>query len=156
VPEISLIFEKPTAKKPNERNVDSSPARQISDITMEVIDSTSSISPKANSYAAWKEQNCFREINSTSTSTHVSPLCKNVYSYHYAMSSDLQDASVQKQQVRTKINDMQERLQNANKNDRIYEKNVKFKCNTEDSQDLNNQTDLSSSDKRPSSSDSLQ
>jgi len=159
VPEISLIFEKSTVKNPNEENVDSSPAksaRQISDATMEV-NSTSPISLKANSYAAWKEQNRFKKINSTNISTHVSPLCKNVYSYHYAMPSDLQDTSVQKQQERTKINDMQERLQNANKNDKIYEKSVKFICcNTGDFQDLKNQTDLSSSDKRPLSSDSLQ
>lgn len=154
VPEISLIFEKPTVRNPNYGSADSSPARstrlvQISDNTMEI---TNPISCKPNSYAAWKEQNS-REISST---MRVSPLCNNIY--NHALPSNLQNASVQKRQANS--NDKQE-IQNVNKNDRMYEKSVKFKCsNTEDSYAHENQASLSekehsSSEKRHSSSNSL-
>ncbi|XP_011067152.1 PREDICTED: uncharacterized protein LOC105153790 [Acromyrmex echinatior] len=166
VPEISLIFEKPTARDPKNRSIDTTdslPATvsvkpiRISDNTVKVSNPTSPISHNSDSYATWKEQNYSRETNSTST-THISPLYKNTCSYDYAVpGTSLQNASIQKLQEQTKINDKQETLQNASKNERMYEKSVKFTCSdTGDSYHLKSQTDLLSSDKRTSSSDSLQ
>ncbi|KAG5320875.1 STIL protein, partial [Acromyrmex heyeri] len=163
VPEISLIFEKPTARDPKNRSIDSFPATvsvrpiRISDNTVKVSNPTSPISHNSDSYATWKEQNYSRETNSTST-THISPLYKNTCSYDYAVpGTGLQNISIQKLQEQTKINDKQEILQNASKNERMYEKSVKFTCSdTGDSYHLKSQTDLLSSDKRISSSDSLQ
>ncbi|KYQ58830.1 Fibroblast growth factor receptor 3 [Trachymyrmex zeteki] len=165
VPEISLIFEKPTARNPKDRNTDTTnslPAIsvkpiQISDNTVKVSNPTSPISHSSDSYATWKEQNYSRETNSTST-IHISPLYKNTYSYDYAVPSGLQNASIQKKlQEQTKINDKQEMLQNVNKDERIYEKSVKFICSDiGDSYHLKSQNDLLSSDKKASSSDSLQ
>ncbi|KAG5306818.1 STIL protein, partial [Acromyrmex insinuator] len=166
VPEISLIFEKPTARDPKNRSIDTTdslPATvsvkpiRISDNTVKVSNPTSPISHNSDSYATWKEQNYSRETNSTST-MHISPLYKNTCSYDYAVpGTGLQNASIQKLQEQTKINDKQETLQNASKNERMYEKSVKFTCSdTGDSYHLKSQTDLLSSDKRTSSSDSLQ
>ncbi|KYM80805.1 Fibroblast growth factor receptor 3 [Atta colombica] len=164
VPEISLIFEKPTARDPRNRSIDTTDSLpaisvrpiRISDNTVKVSP-TSLISHNSDSYATWKEQNYSREINSTST-THISPLYKNTCSYDYAVpSTGLQNASIQKLQEQTKINDKQETLQNASKNERMHEKSVKFTCSdTGDSYRLESQTDLLSLDKRTSSSDSLQ
>ncbi|XP_011687997.1 PREDICTED: uncharacterized protein LOC105450066 isoform X2 [Wasmannia auropunctata] len=152
VPEVSLIDENPIARNPNDASANLPPARsarpaQISDNTMEV-NVISPVSHSRNSYATWREQNYSREINSTRT-IHVSPLHKNVYNYN-TTSSDIQE--------RAKINDKQERLQNVNKNDRMYEKSVKFKySNTGDNfYHPGSQTDLLPSDKRSSSSDSPQ
>lgn len=156
VPEVSLIFEKPTVRNVNYESINSSPARsarstRASDNTMEI---TNSVSRNPSSYAAWKEQNYSREISSTDT-TRVLPLCNDAYNYKYTLPSDLQNASVQKRQEQARSNDKQERLQNTNKNNRIYEKNVRFKCsNREDSHDLENQA-YSSSEKRHLPSDPL-
>ncbi|KYN45094.1 Fibroblast growth factor receptor 3 [Trachymyrmex septentrionalis] len=164
VPEISLIFEKPTARDPKNRSIDTTdsfpviPVRPIiSDNTVKVSKPTSPVLHNSDSYATWKEQNYSRETNSTST-THISPLYKNTYSYDYAVpGTSLQNASIQKLQEQTKINDKQEILQNPSKNERVYVKSVKFTCSdTGDSYHLESQTDLLSSDKRASSSDSLQ
>lgn len=161
VPEVSLIFEKPTARNSNDGSADSSSARltrsrQIPDSTMEVTNPMSTTSRNSNSYAVWREQNYSREINSTSA-TPVSPLYKNAFNYNHALPSDLQNASVQKRKEQAKANDKQERLQNVKVNDRMYEKSVKFRCpNVGDSYDLESQTHLLSSDKRHLSSDSLQ
>lgn len=122
---------------------------QISDNSMEAANP---ISCNPNSYAAWKKQNYSREITNL---TSITPLCDNARTYNRTLLSDLQNTSVQKQQEQIKTNDKQERLQNAMKNERMYEKSVKFKCsNMEDSYDFKNQTHLSL-DKRYSSSNSL-
>lgn len=147
-----MIFEKPTVRNLNYESTNLSPARstrsmQISDNTMEI---TNPVSCNPNSYAAWKERNYSREINSAST-TYVSPLCNNAYNYNCVLPSGLQNAFVQKRQERAKS----DKQQNTNKNNRMYEKSVKFKCsNMEDSHDVGNQARLSS-EKRHLSSDSL-
>lgn len=151
MPEVSLIFEKPLVKNSNDESSNSSPVRsarrvQISDNCMEVINP---ISCNSNSYAEWKKQNYSREV------TSLTPLCNNAHTYNRALLPNLQNTCMQKQQEQIKTNDKQERLQNAVKNERMYEKSVKFKCsNTEDFYDLKNQTHLSL-DKRCSSSDSI-
>ncbi|KYN22080.1 PREDICTED: uncharacterized protein LOC108759373 [Trachymyrmex cornetzi] len=165
VPEISLIFEKPTARNSKNRSIDTTDSLsaisvrpiQIPDNTVKVSNSISSISHNSDSYATWKEQNYSREINSTST-THISPLYKNTCSYDYAVpGTGLQNTSIQKLQEQTKINDKLQTLQNTSKNERIYEKSVKFTCSDiGDSYRLESQTDLLSLDKRALSSDSLQ
>ncbi|XP_071560855.1 uncharacterized protein [Temnothorax nylanderi] len=159
VPEISLILEKPITRNPNDASAASSPARsarlvRVSDNTTMQVSNPISCNP--NSYAAWKEQKYSGE-NSCASTTHAFPLCNNSYSYNCASPSGLQNqASAQKRRERTETSDKHDKLPSANKNDRMYEKSVKFKCsNTRDSYKLENQTRLSSN-KRPLSSDSVQ
>ncbi|XP_018393872.1 PREDICTED: uncharacterized protein LOC108772761 [Cyphomyrmex costatus] len=159
VPEVSLIFEKQTVKNPKDRRTDSLSAisvrpRQISDNTVKVSNSASPVSHNSGSYATWKENNYSKETNSIGM-THVPPLYKNACSYDYAVPSNLQNVSIQKRQEQTKINDKQETLQNASKNERMYGKSVKFACSDTGDSYLENHADLLPSDKRVSFSDPL-
>ncbi|XP_067210033.1 putative leucine-rich repeat-containing protein DDB_G0290503 [Linepithema humile] len=157
VPEISLIFEKPTAQNPNDRSSNSSPARllkpiiQLPDNTVRHTTSTSPILSNSNSYAAWREQNYSKQINPT---TSISSSCKNTYSNNRTPQPCLQDVSIQKQQRQDKISDLEKRIINARANDKICEKSVKFRCpNVNDSYD---EAQLSLSNKKHLPCNSLQ
>ncbi|XP_012540864.1 uncharacterized protein PF11_0213 isoform X2 [Monomorium pharaonis] len=154
VPEVSLIFEKSTVKNSIDESTDLfkpsllRPLQNTDGVT-EIIDPTLPVSHDPNSYAAWKEQNYSKEINPT---TCLLRLCKNTRNCNHTL--NLQKSSVQKQQEQSDNNEKQ-KLQNANKNDRIYEKSVKFQCsNIENSCDPKSKTHLSSDKKH--SSDFLQ
>ncbi|XP_024868481.1 uncharacterized protein LOC112452479 isoform X1 [Temnothorax curvispinosus] len=149
VPEISLIFEKPITRKLNDASAASSPARSASVVR---VSDNNPISCNPNSYAAWKEQKYSGE-NTCASTTHALPLCDNSYSYTCASPSGVQNqASAQKRREQTETRDKHENVPSVNKNDRMYEKSVKFKCSdTRDSYKLETQTRLSSN-KRPLSS----
>lgn len=171
VPEVSLIFEKPTqARNLNDGDISSSSARitrpvQRFDKSVEhnhinitspnsgngnlhTVNSASPNSGNHDSYTAWKEQVYSRENNYVNTA-RVSPPCKNVYTYNHALQTNIQNGTVQKQQEQSKNCDTQNRLMNIRPNDRIHEKNVKFRCsNTENSPGHEHETQLLSSDKR--------
>ncbi|XP_032676014.1 uncharacterized protein LOC116846385 [Odontomachus brunneus] len=172
VPEVSLIFEKPTqARNLNDGDISSSSARiarpvQRFDKSIEhnhiniispnsgnrnlhTVNPTSPNSGNHDSYTAWKEKVYSRENNYVNTARVSSP-CKNVYTYNRALQTNVQDDTVQKQQEQSKNCDTQNRLINLRPNDRIHEKNVKFRCsNTENSPPRHvRETELLSSDKR--------
>lgn len=130
VPEISLIFEKPTARNLNNGSSNSSASRsfkptiQLSDNTVRHTTSTSPIVSNPSSYAAWREQNYTKQIN---PATSVSPSCKNTYGNNHMSQPRLQDVSIQTQQKQDKICDMEKKIISKRANDEICEKSVQFR-----------------------------
>lgn len=168
MPEVSLIFEKPTqARNHTDGDVGSPLARmagpvQLSDKSVQrinialpnsgyhnlhTVNPASASSDNRDSYTAWKEQ-IYSKENNYGSATRVSPSCKNVYSY--ASRFNAQDAIARKQQeVGDKICDTRNSLVNTRPNDRTREKNMKLqRSDTENSHGHKCETRLLSSDDR--------